>query len=85
MLAGHGAKLSTSREDDVRRRRARRPSGGARRRGRAGSGWRRRVGTGAAAETACGGETAHDAGRAGVDDDDGAAETSSMYGRAGLG
>ena len=36
MLAGHGAELSTSREDDVRRRWARRPSGGARRRGQAG-------------------------------------------------
>ena len=36
VLVGHGAELSTSREDDVRRRQARRPPGGARRRGRAG-------------------------------------------------
>ena len=36
MLASHGAELSTSREDYVRWRRARRPPGGAQRRGRAG-------------------------------------------------
>ena len=59
VLAGHGAELSTSREDDVRRRRrgsTTRPGGkrstteGAR--------------PGAAAETGCGGETTRDAGGA---------------------
>ena len=55
MLAGHGAELSTSRDDDGAARTTR--PGGKRSR-------RQRVGSGAAAETGCGGETARDAGRA---------------------
>ena len=60
VLAGHGAELSTSHEDDVRRRRR----GSTTRPGGKRYGRRRRVGSGAAAETGCGVETTRDAGRA---------------------
>ena len=85
MLAGHGAELSTSREDDVRRRRrgsTTRPGGkrsvteGGLGCG-GGDGMRRRD------DARCGPGGWH--GRAGVEDDGGATEMSSTYGRVGLG